>query len=147
MKKCLILDSIYNSQNDRIWTVNREEPNRRGGEKQQRKFAGKVMVWLAVCSEGVKPLVLCEHGTLHHHQGSTVCRSTTQKQSIWKQLDVPTRQPNTTYSARNARVVLPRFLDKNTWPANSPDLNRVDDCIWDEFAQAINWDQGHRKVN
>ena len=23
---------------------------------------------------------------------------------------------------------------------NSPDLNPLDYCIWDEFAQAINWD-------
>ena len=33
------------------------------------------------------------------------------------------------------------FLDKDTWPANSPDLNPLDDCIWDEFAQAINWNK------
>ena len=35
-------------------------------------------------------------------------------------------------------MVLPTFLDKDTWPANSPDLNY---CIWDGFAQAINWDK------
>ena len=38
-------------------------------------------------------------------------------------------------------MVLPIFLDKNTWPANSPHLNPLDYCIWDEFAQAINWDR------
>ena len=37
-EKMFDLDGIYNSQNDRIWTVNREEANRRGGKKQQRKF-------------------------------------------------------------------------------------------------------------
>ena len=83
------------------------------------------MVW----SEGVAPLVLFEKGTLDHHQGSTACCST-----IQKQLDLPTRQRNSTY----ARIV---FLDKDTWPANSPDLNPLDDCIWDEFAQAINCDK------
>ena len=34
----------------------------------------------------------------------------------------------------------PSFIDKDTWPVNSPDLNPLDYCIWDEFAQAINWD-------
>ena len=33
------------------------------------------------------------------------------------------------------------FLDMDTWPANSPDLNPLDYCIWDEFVQAINWDK------
>ena len=37
-------------------------------------------------------------------------------------------------------MVFPSFLDKDTWPANSPDLNPLDYCIWDEFAQTINWD-------
>ena len=38
-------------------------------------------------------------------------------------------------------MVFPIFLDKDTWPANSPDLNPLDYCIWNEFAQAINWDK------
>ena len=43
-EKMFDLDGIYNSENDRIWAVNREEANRRGGKKQQRKFPQKVMV-------------------------------------------------------------------------------------------------------
>ena len=35
---------------------------------------------------------------------------------------------------------LPCFIDKDHWPPNSPDLNSLDYCIWDEFARAINWD-------
>ena len=46
--KMFDLDGIYNSENDRIWAVNREEANRRGVKKQQGKFPQKVMVWLAV---------------------------------------------------------------------------------------------------
>ena len=63
-EKMFDLDSIYNSQNDRIWAVNREEANRRDGKKQQRKFPQKVMVW----SDGVVPLVLFEKDTLDHHR-------------------------------------------------------------------------------
>ena len=35
----------------------------------------------------------------------------------------------------------PSCIDKDTWPVNSLDLNPLDDCIWDEFAQAINWNE------
>ena len=42
--KMFDLDGIYSSQNDRIWVINREEANWRGGKKQQEKFAEKVMI-------------------------------------------------------------------------------------------------------
>ena len=31
------------------------------------------------------------------------------------------------------------FIDKDHWPPNSPDLNPLDYCIWNEFAQCLNW--------
>ena len=43
-EKMFDFDGIYNSENDRIWVVNREEANRRGGKEQPRKFAEKVMI-------------------------------------------------------------------------------------------------------
>ena len=30
------------------------------------------------------------------------------------------------------------FLDKDTWPATSLELNPLNYCIWDEFTQVIN---------
>ena len=33
----------------------------------------------------------------------------------------------------------PSFIDKDHWPPNSPALNPLDYCIWDEFAQCVNW--------
>ena len=62
------LDGIYNSQNDRIWVINREEANRRGEKKQQGKFPQKVMVWLVICSVSVERLVLFEKDTLDHRR-------------------------------------------------------------------------------
>ena len=78
-EKIFDLDGIYNSENHRIWAVNREETNRRGGKKQKGKFAEKVMGW----SEGVARLVLFEKGTLHHHQRSTACCSTIRFGNNW----------------------------------------------------------------
>ena len=60
-------DGIYNSQNDRIWAVDRAEGDAKGGIQPKRKFPQKVMVWLGVCSKkGVSPLVIFEKGTLDH---------------------------------------------------------------------------------
>ena len=33
----------------------------------------------------------------------------------------------------------PSFIDKDYGPPNSPDLNRLDYSIWNEFVQQINW--------
>ena len=60
------IDRIYNSQNDRIWAVNRSEADIKGGTRQKQKFPQKVMVWLGVCSKGVSPLVVFEKGTVDH---------------------------------------------------------------------------------
>ena len=49
------IDEIYNSQNDRIWAVNRLAANTKGGIRQKRKFPQKIMVWFGVCSKGVFP--------------------------------------------------------------------------------------------
>ena len=40
-EKMFDLDGIYNSENDRIWTANREEANRRGGKKTATKVCRK----------------------------------------------------------------------------------------------------------
>ncbi|CAF5059708.1 unnamed protein product, partial [Rotaria socialis] len=45
------IDGVYNSQNDRIWAVNRSEADIKGGTRQKHKFPQKVMVWLGVCSK------------------------------------------------------------------------------------------------
>ena len=65
-EKMFDLDGMYNAQNDRIWTVNREEADKRGGVQQTRKFPQKVMVWLGACSKGLTPLIILDEGTMDH---------------------------------------------------------------------------------
>ena len=60
------IDGIYNSQNDRIWAVNRSAADTKGGIQQKRKFLQKVMVWSGVCSKGVSPLVIFEDEAMDH---------------------------------------------------------------------------------
>ena len=33
------------------------------------------------------------------------------------------------------------FIDKDLWPSNSPDLNPLDYSIWNELAEAIDWNK------
>ena len=65
-EKMFDIDGVYNSQNERIWAANRMEADAKGGIKRRRKYPQKVMVWLAVCSQGVSPLITFEDGTLDH---------------------------------------------------------------------------------
>ena len=110
-----------------------------------------MIVWLVVWSETVARLVLFEKGTLDHHR------------YIEEVLPVALRYGNSKF--RNNRTFqqdngtphthqetqewcsqhFPSCIDKDTWPANTPYLNPLDCCIWDEFAQTINWDKATSK--
>ncbi|CAF1934896.1 unnamed protein product [Rotaria magnacalcarata] len=67
-KKIFDLNGMYNTQNDRVWTINREEADKNGGVKQRQKFPERVMVWLGVCSRGVTLLVILDEGTVNHQR-------------------------------------------------------------------------------
>ena len=49
-----------------MWAVGLADADKKGGIKQRRKFAQKVMVWLCVCSKGVMPPVILNEGTVDH---------------------------------------------------------------------------------
>ena len=63
-EKYFDIDGVYNSQNDRVWTVNHADTDEKGGVKQRRKHSQKVMVWLVACSKGITLLVIFNEGTV-----------------------------------------------------------------------------------
>ena len=65
-EKFFDIDGVYNSQNDRMWAVDRADADKKDGIKQRRKFSWKVMVWLGVCSKGITPMVILDEGTVDH---------------------------------------------------------------------------------
>jgi hypothetical protein len=146
-EKMFDLDGIYNSQNDRIWAVDRAEANRKGGVKQRRKFPQKVMVWLAACSEGVSPLVVFKDGTVDHDRYIREVLPVALKYGNKVFGDNWTFQqdgakPHTHKKSQQwCMDNFPGFIDRDTWPPNSPDLNPLDYCIWDEFGKAIKWEK------
>ena len=66
--KMFDIDGIYNNQNDRIWACDRREVDEKGGRKQERKLPQTVMVWLAVCSKGVSPMVIFDKDSIDHER-------------------------------------------------------------------------------
>ena len=144
-EKIFDLDGMYNCQNRRIWASNRDEADEKGGIKEKQKFLQKVMVWLGVCSKGVTPLVIFHRETVDHVV------------YIQRVLPVALKYGNKTFGKHwtfqqdgaNSHIHhltqkwfqdnFPSFIDKDHWPPNSPDLNPLDYCIWDEFAQYVNW--------
>ena len=166
-EKMFDIDGVYNTQNDRIWAVNRDEANQKGGVHQKKTFPEKVMVWLGVCSKGVSPLVIFEQGSffiMHlievqffyyaFNQGTV-----DHDRYIKEVLPVALKYGNHvfgndwTFQQDGARPHthrltqqwchdnFPAFIDKDHWPPNSPDLNPLDYCIWDEFVKVINWNK------
>ena len=66
-EKLFDIDGIHNSQNERMWAVDRSNADKKeGGIKQKRKFPQKAMVWLGICSMGITPLITLDEGTVDH---------------------------------------------------------------------------------
>lgn len=146
-EKMFDVDGIYNAQNQRIWAPSRAEADERGGVQMRQKFPQKVMVWLGVCSQGVTPLVIFDQGTVDHARyidnvlpvALEYGNKTFRKHWIFQQDGA---KPHIHHLTQKWCLDnFPSFIDKDHWPPNSPDLNPLDYCIWDEFAEAIDWDQ------
>ena len=144
-EKMFDLDGIYNAQNDRIWAINREDADKKGGVKQNRKFPQKVMVWLGACSKGLTPLVIFDRGTVNHQRYIDEVLPVALKYgnevfgADWT-FQQDGAKPHTHHLTQAwCRQNFPSIIDKDHWPPNSPDLNPLDYSIWDEFAQQINW--------
>lgn len=146
-EKRFSIDGVYNSQNDRVWAVNRAEADKNGGIHPKRKFAQGVMVWLAVCTQGVSPLIIFEKGTINHQVYIEKVLSVAKKfgdkmfGNDWTyQQDGATCHTHR-LSLEWCEANLPRFIGKANWPANSPDLNPLDYFVWDEFVHQMNWNK------
>ncbi|CAF4691140.1 unnamed protein product [Rotaria socialis] len=112
------IDEMYNSQNDRIWTVNRQEADKAGGVFPVGNYVLPVALKYGNELFGNDWIFQQDNATPHTH-------ILTQQ---WCQEHFPT------------------FIDEDHWPPNSPDLNPLDYCIWDEFVGHINWNNVQSKV-
>ena len=138
------IDGVYNTQNDRVWAVDRADADKSGGIQWRRKFPQKLMVWLGACSKGLTFLVILDERTVDR----TVY--------IEKVLPVALKYGNQFFgsdwvfqqdgakphwhrlSQKWCRDNFPTFIEKDRWPPNTPDLNSLDYSIWDQLVNNIN---------
>ncbi|CAF3241398.1 unnamed protein product [Rotaria socialis] len=146
-EKFFDIDSVYNSQNDRVWAIDRADADKNGGIKQKRKFPQKVMVWLGVCSKGVTPLVILGEGTVDHAVYIEKVLPVALKYgnqvfgSDWVFQQDGAKPHSHHLTQQWCRDNFPSFIGKDRWPPNSPDLNPLYYSIWDELVNTINWNK------
>ena len=151
-EKLFDIDGVYNSQNERVWAVDRADADKKGGIKPKQKFPQKVMVWLGVCSKGITPLVILDEGTVDHRYYIEKVLTTALKYGnkvfgndwMFQQDGAKPHQHHLTQQW--CRDNFPSFIDKDHWPPNSPDLNPLDYSTWDEFANTIDWNKVKSKT-
>ena len=146
-EKFFDIDGVYNSQNDRVWPVDRADADEKGGIQQRRKFPQKVMVWLDACSKSITPLVILDDGTVDHDYYIKKVLSVAVKYGnkvfgddwIFQQDGA---MPHQHYLTQKwCQENFPSFIDRDHWPVNSPNLNSLDYSIWDEFVKVIDWNK------
>lgn len=144
-EKYFDIDGVYNSNNDRVWAVSREEADKKGGAVRKNKFPQKVMIWMAACSTGETKLFVVKEKSLEHTLYIQKCLPLAKKlgnkefrNKWWFQQDgAPAHRHSSTqqWCSRN----MPNFFSKDRWPANSPDLNPLDYGLWVELGRNVNW--------
>ena len=144
-EKLFDLDGVYNHQNDRVWATTRVDADNLGAVFKKQKFPKKVMVWLAVgANMHSRPIFFIDESVDHDLY-------------IKKALPEALRFGNATFGSNWTFVQdgatphtheltqewgedkLPAFIPKSLWPPNSPDLNPLDFCVWNELVQAMDW--------
>src|ERR1700722_18270446 len=71
VEKMFELEGMYNTQNDRMWAINRQEADKKGGVKKKHQYLTKVMVWLGACRERLTLLIILDKGTLTLYKKSS----------------------------------------------------------------------------
>jgi hypothetical protein len=145
-EKLFSVDGVWNRQNERIWAISREAANQKGGLRGVSKFPGKIMVWLGACVNGVSKVVFLESGTVNQEKYINEVLPVARKfgnthfgNDWWFQQDGA--RAHTAAASQNwCKDNLPNFVEKDRWPANSPDLNPLDYSVWNEIVQGMNWD-------
>ena len=150
-EKMFNVNGPQNAQNTRFWACTRQEADAQGATKGRTKFPGSVMVFLAVCSKGCSQPVFFD-------------KTVTADSYCKKGLPIAKRLGNhafgrywtfqqdgaTAHTAKSTQSWcqdnLPAFFDKDTWPPNSPDINPVDYCVWNEVVTKMKWDRVNSKA-
>ena len=143
-EKLFTIQGIHNSQNDRIWTKNKESVPVERRTSFRRQKPASVMVWAGVTSSGLKtPLIFVENGVKvnqHVYLDMLKDRVVPWVNALPGDEGVTLQQDGAT--AHTAKLVqawckghFKSFWSKELWPPSSPDLNPMDFGIWSILEQ------------
>ncbi|CAF3893753.1 unnamed protein product [Rotaria magnacalcarata] len=139
------LDGMYNRQNERIYAATHDEADEKGAVHRKTKFPTGVMVWLGVCYEGITRPVIIENGTIDTNRYIADILPVALKDGK-QMLDnefIFQQDGATPHTAKETqqwcKILFFDFWSKDRWPPNSPDLNPLDYCVWNELCQHMNW--------
>lgn len=154
-EKLFITEEKFNAQNDRIYSLAIEDipENLRTVSTFQNK--NSVMVWAAISYQGKIPLKFVDKGVkINKEYYRDEILESTLKPSIdslfpegnycFQQDSAPAHTANVVQDW--CRSNLADFIDKQEWPASSPDLNPLDYFVWGTLEAKVN-EKPHRSLD
>jgi AraC-like DNA-binding protein len=146
-EKLFLLQPSLNAQNDRLYAVSIVDIPE--DEKTVERFqnVSKVMVWGAFSADRKFPLVFIDEGVkinaevykqkILHQNLLPQSRILFQDEPwVFQQDGAPSHKANTTQEW--CRSNLPDFIDRDSWPPSSPDLNPLDYFAWGYMESKLN---------
>lgn len=138
-EKLFLLQPSLNVQNDRVYAVTLEDipQNKRAAQRFQN--VPKIMVWGAISTEAKFPLVFIKNNIrinaeyykrniLQQHLLPNAKKIFGNRKWVFQQDGAPAHRAKTVQ--RYLKEHVPDFIDKDSWPAASPDLNPLDYFVW-----------------
>lgn len=141
-EKTFCVEQFLNRQNDRVWLSGSRKDNQEKLRVTRKQGAAQIMVWAAVSENARTPLIFMPMGAkavkINQHLYrenvlEAVLKPWAQKEfgsEPWsfQQDSAPSHRANGTQEWLEKNV--PHFINRDLWPANSPDLNPLDYCLW-----------------
>jgi hypothetical protein len=147
-EKYFSINGIFNRQNDRIYAANRQEADEHGGTKPTVKFSKKIMIWLGASKNGLTAPIIFEPGeTLKNENYIKVVlpHALSEGRRLLGDDFIYQQDGATPHTHKDSQAwcasSFPRFIDSDTWPPNSPDLNVLDYYVWDAIGNNMHWEK------
>jgi transposase len=146
-EKIFVVTEKFNSQNDRIWTVNLSTVSDQDLYVFKPQKPQSLMVAAAICGRGKSPLIFVDRGVkinqkyyeehiLQSHILPWIQATFGDDYYLWVQDSAPSHKANKTQAFCSAKSV--DFLTDKEWPAGSPELNALDYYAWSRLEQLVN---------
>ena len=129
-------DGGFNRQNDVVYAVSRAEADKTGGLHSVKKYPISVMVWVGLTKYGpTKPYFIDDRVNSNYYTRKIMPHAKREGKRLFGTEKYIYQQDGATChtskkSSGWCRRNLYKYVKKQDWPANSPDLNPLDYYFW-----------------